>query len=88
MSTTPGTRAVATRLAAAEIWAVNLIRERIGCTEQEAAEVLAVLKQCKLVTRDVSMSNYRAKHGAVWDADVLRRALVEATTTTTTERAS
>lgn len=71
----PGTRDLGHRLADCEINFAKSVMEKIGCTTEEAHKVLRVYIKAKAVKRDLTNRTYTVKHGAFWDAEVLRRAL-------------
>lgn len=57
---------------------IAYVVEQIGCTEEEAAGVFNLYRKERLVKVDSYMGTWHIKHGALLDADVLRRAVTQA----------
>lgn len=66
---------MAHRAVTAENNFAECVMQVIGCTQEEAFKVLAVYRKAKAVKNDYAVSRIVVKHGAFWNADVLRRAL-------------
>lgn len=56
---------------------VELIMERGGLNRKDAQRAIATLKRVKAIKADVVTGDYRIKHGAFLDRDVLQRAAKE-----------
>ena len=67
-----GTRAVAQRIANAENGFVEFVRAQIGCTQAEAEAVLSVYRWERLINIGAVDGQWRIKHGAFLDKDVLQ----------------
>lgn len=68
------TYAVATRLVGADLNFIESVMDR-GFTRAEALHIFRVYKKLRAIRLDGVGGRWSVKHGALWDADVLRRAL-------------
>jgi hypothetical protein len=71
----PHLRSIASRMAQAEENFLRVLRVQGSLTMAEAEKVFAYYKKHKLVTRDAVMGEYKVKHGAFLDREVIRNAL-------------
>jgi len=70
-----GTRAMAQRIANAEERFTAWVQEQIGCTRSQAEKVLDVYRKEKLVKIGAVDGQFRLKHGAFADPEVLLNAV-------------
>ena len=68
-------RDIAIRMNNAHVKFISDVQEQFGFTEQEAEKILRVFVKAKAMKLNVAMGRYDLKHGAFWDASVMRRAL-------------
>jgi hypothetical protein len=70
-----GTRAMAQRIVNAEERFIAWVQEQIDCTRSEAEKVLDVYRKEKLVKIGAVDGQFRLKHGAFADPEVLLNAV-------------
>lgn len=70
-----GTKAVAQRLANAELHFQQTIRELTGCTDVDALKAFNVMRKLKVIKLDAGIGCYKAIHGVYMERDALRAAI-------------
>ena len=72
-----GTKQVAQRIVNAELRDIANVIEIIGCTQAEAEQILTLYRKYRVTKLDAMGGVISLKHGGLWDAEVLRRALAQ-----------
>lgn len=67
--------AIAQRMVNAQQDFIEIVRERISCTEAEAMKAFETLTKLRLIKLDAVGGRYTVKHGAYLEPDALRNAI-------------
>lgn len=70
-----GTRATAQRIVNAEERFISWVQEQIDCTKSEAVKILDVYRKEGLIKTGAVDGQFKLKHGAFADPEVLRNAV-------------
>lgn len=73
-----GNRATAQRMINAENNFIESLMTAADISRGDAVKVLAMYRKAKVVKMDAVGGRISVKHGAFWDADVIRKALAQA----------
>lgn len=73
-----GNKHTAQRMVHAETTFIESLMRTASISEEEGEKVLKFYRKIKAVKMDIVGGTITVKHGAFWDIDVIRRALISA----------